>query len=299
MTKPNRGKIQSRIFQGCQLGCITKKSSCNNCIKQGRVCEGYGSLWVEPLGPSTQTFQVTPTTPAKPLRRNGSKSPHLPSPSPSPHDLDGWKDAQLSPVSASPSGSSLSPLPHTIGEKNTPQSQQDDNEYTEHATALQSSLAVVPRPRNYVPHLSGHESHYIQYHVLHGSRLLANLESEDNPLRSLLIPRAMSSPLLMKAVCAMSALHLSNRSQGFTAQTASADYYGQTLNELRSVLVKCPPELLSDNAMIAVGLLCKYEIVRGSVKQWVVHLNALQRLITTRGGLRSMEQDAAHFLRGL
>lgn len=97
----------------------------------------------------------------------------------------------------------------------------------------------------------------------------------------------------------MSALHLSNRSQGFTAQTASADYYGQTLNELRSVLVECPPELLSDNAMIAVGLLCKYEIVRGSVKQWVVHLNALQRLISTRGGLRSMDQDAAHFLRGL
>lgn len=103
----------------------------------------------------------------------------------------------------------------------------------------------------------------------------------------------------MRAVCAVSALHLANRSQGFSAQTASATFYGRTLSGIRSVLAESSPEALSDDAMLAVGLLCKYEIVRGSVKQWVVHLNALQRLITTRGGLHSMDPDAAHFLRGL
>lgn len=132
-----------------------------------------------------------------------------------------------------------------------------------------------------------------------GSRLLANLESDDNPLRSILIPRAMSSPLLMKAVCAVSALHLANRSHGFGAHTASVDYYSGTLNGLRSALGKCSTELLPDDTMLAVGLLCKYEIVRGSVKQWVVHLNALQRLIVSRGGFASMDRDAAEFLRGL
>ena len=103
----------------------------------------------------------------------------------------------------------------------------------------------------------------------------------------------------MNAVCAISALHLANRSQGFSAQLAAANFYGQTLHGLRSVLVKSSTEFLPDDAMLAVGLMCKYEIVRGSIKQWVVHLNALQRLIASRGGLRSMDRDAAQFLRGL
>lgn len=132
-----------------------------------------------------------------------------------------------------------------------------------------------------------------------GSRLLSNLESDDNPLRSILIPRAMSSPLLMKAVCAVSALHLANRSQGFGAHTAAVKYYSGTLSGLRTALDKCTTEVFPDDAMLAVGLLCKYEIVRGSVKQWVVHLNALQRLIVSRGGFASMDRDAAEFLRGL
>lgn len=158
---------------------------------------------------------------------------------------------------------------------------------------------MVPRPRSYIPNFSDHESHYLQYHVEEGSRLLANLESDDNPLRSLLIPRAISSPLLLKAICAVSALHLANRSQGLSAQTASAKYYGRTLAGLRTALDAGPQDNLTDDTVLAVGLMCKYEIVRGSVKQWGVHLNALQRMITSRGGLRTMDPDVGQFLRGL
>ncbi|KAJ5634846.1 hypothetical protein N7528_002688 [Penicillium herquei] len=308
VTTPVQKKVRTRqtgtawTRSGCltckkrRKGCDKAKPSCNNCIKQGRVCEGYGSLWVEPLGPSTQTFQQdTSTDTVKPRRRKKTNLSQTLSPSPSPYHSDAFLDTPSSTVPSSPNGSVPSSPPNQSSEDN----QNEKDRLIQQVVVPPESLAVVPRPRNYVPHLSNNESHYIQYHVEHGSRLLANLESEDNPLRSLLIPRAMSSPLLMKAVCAMSALHLANRSQGLSAQTASANYYGQTLNELRSVLVKSSPENLSDNEMIAVGLLCKYEIVRGSVKQWVVHLNALQHVITSRGGLRSMEQDAAHFLRGL
>lgn len=280
---------------------IDKLTSCNNCIKQGRVCEGYGSVWAEPLGPSAQVFKPTESTDStntsKPRPKGESSPSHLASPSLSPLS-DAWLDAQSS-GSISPNGSiPLSPL-HWLTESDLGQDNDQDDRTSEEVVISQDSLAVVPRPRNYISHLSDHESHYLQYHVQQGSRLLANLESDDNPLRSLLIPRAMSSPLLMRAVCAVSALHLANRSQGFSAQTASATFYGRTLNGIRSVLIKSSPEALSDDTMLAVGLLCKYEIVRGSVKQWVVHLNALQRLIATRGGLHSMDPDAAHFLRGL
>lgn len=161
------------------------------------------------------------------------------------------------------------------------------------------ALAMTPRPHGNISHLSGHESHYLQYHMEEGSRLLANLESDGNPLRSILIPRALSSPLLMKAVCAVSALHLANRSHGLGAQTAAADFYGGTLRGIRTALVERSTDLLPDDAMLAVGLLCKYEIVRGSVTQWSVHLDALQRLLVSRGGFASMDRDAAGFLRGL
>ncbi|KAJ5663986.1 hypothetical protein N7507_004717 [Penicillium longicatenatum] len=282
-------------------GCDKAKPSCNNCIKQGRICEGYGSVWAEPLGPSAQVFKpiesFDSTNPPKSRPKNASSTSLLVSPSLSPLS-DARLDAQSS-VSISPSASIPSSPRHWSSASDTPQEYDQNEQITEEAVNSRESLAVVPRPRNYISHLSDHESHYLQYHVQQGSRLLANLESDDNPLRSLLIPRAMSSPLLMRAVCAVSALHLANRSQGFSAQTASATFYGRTLNGIRSVLFESSPEALSDNAMLAVGLLCKYEIVRGSVKQWVVHLNALQRLIATRGGLHSMDPDAAHFLRGL
>lgn len=103
----------------------------------------------------------------------------------------------------------------------------------------------------------------------------------------------------MRAVCAVSALHLANRSQDLSAQTAAANFYGRALSGIRAALAGCSTDMLSDDAMLAVGLMCKYEVVRGSVKQWVVHLSALQRLIASRGGLTSMDPDAAQFLRGL
>jgi hypothetical protein len=103
----------------------------------------------------------------------------------------------------------------------------------------------------------------------------------------------------MKAVCAVSALHLANRSQELSAQNAAATFYGRTLSGLRTVLAGCSTDIFPDDAMLAVGLMCKYEVVRGSVKQWVVHLSAMQRLIASRGGLSSMDPDAAQFLRGL
>lgn len=64
-------------------------------------------------------------------------------------------------------------------------------------------------------------------------------------------------------------------------------------------LAENPGGVFSDEVLLAVGLLCKYEIVRGSVKQWAVHLNALQKMVISRGGYSSLDQDTAEFLCGL
>lgn len=207
---------------------------------------------------------------------------------------------QLSPSTFSPTPSvSPSPRGRIIDLDDKADYEQPENYPTENSPSPNDILTMIPRSHSLISHLGDHETHYLQYHVEFGSRLLANLESDDNPLRSLLIPRAISSPLLMKAVCAVSALHLANRSAGFSAQTAAAGFYGRALSGIRSAIADSSANGLSDDTMLAVGLLCKYEVVRGSVKQWVVHLNALQRLIASRGGLVAMDRDAAEFLRGL
>lgn len=255
---------------------------------------------MQPLGPSAQVFNQAEEQ--KRRRLSVSTPSQLMSPAPSPSS-DSWMYMQPSPttISLSPSPSQpCSPRGRIIDLEERP----DHGDYIdEHTTPLSSGqsdiLTMIPRQHSFISHLGDHETHYLQYHVEFGSRLLANLESDDNPLRSLLIPRAISSPLLMKAVCALSALHLANRSAGFSAQTAAAGFYGRALSGIRTAIADSATNGLSDDTMLAVGLLCKYEVVRGSVKQWVVHLNALQRLIASRGGLVAMDRDAAEFLRGL
>ncbi|KAJ5497035.1 hypothetical protein N7463_009022 [Penicillium fimorum] len=305
---PKKGRTRQSGTAWTRSGCITckkrrkacdkAKPSCNNCSKQGRTCEGYGSIWAEPLGPSAQVFSQTETS--KHRRLSASSSSQLPSPAPSPSS-DAWLETNLSPGSGTFQSWSVPPSPRGYVSFDAATSPAQDVE--EHSSGLDidlhSSVAMIPQPQGFITHLSTHETHYLQYHMEQGSRLLANLESDDNPLRSMLIPRAMSSPLLMKAVCAVSALHLANRSHGFGAHTAAVKYYSGTLSGLRTALNKCSTEVFPDDAMLAVGLLCKYEVVRGSVTQWVVHLNALQRLIVSRGGFASMDRDAAEFLRGL
>ncbi|KAF3398101.1 hypothetical protein F1880_005715 [Penicillium rolfsii] len=260
-------------------------------IEPHRVCEGYDDLWVTPLGPSAPVFK---SDKGPKRRRLNSSSPSQPrSPSPSPSSTDLWQDAHLSSQPVTPGYSVPCSPQYRVIDLDAEESS------LEQSSSEQNCLSVTPKPQGFLSHLSGHEAHYLQYHEAMASQRLANLESKHNPLRSFLIPRAMSSPLLMKAVCAISAMHLSNRTDSLDAKTAAIDFYGGTLRGLQVVMAQSVTEVVPDDAMLAVGMLCKYEVVRGSVKQWSVHLTALHRLIESRGGLGSMDPEVAHFLRGL
>ncbi|KAL1846725.1 lysine requiring protein [Paecilomyces lecythidis] len=87
------------------------------------------------------------------------------------------------------------------------------------------------------------------------------------------------------------------------SQTAAMHYYGRTINRLRKVLGD--PYAISsctatpEEIIITVAWLCKYEVVRGSVKQWRDHLDALQKLITSYGGFSGLDPELAEFISGL
>ncbi|GES63048.1 C6 transcription factor [Aspergillus terreus] len=275
--------------------CDEAKPTCRTCNRLGLSCEGYGSMWAEPLNPFAQVFRQSSAS----KRRRTSLSPAASTYSPVSFETS-------SPVSTSSPYLPPSPPSPEYGaiQIRSPSAESNDlsncDESLFQTKQADEVTVVVPNPTGFISHLSNIESHYLQYHMEHGSRLLANLENDENPLRSLVIPRALSSPLLMKALCALSAMHFANRSQNsLCAQNTAADYYGQTLSGLRSVLAGNPGGALPDESIIAVGLLVKYEIVRGSVQQWSVHLDALEKLLISRGGFGAFDRDTAEFLWGL
>lgn len=195
------------------------------------------------------------------------------------------------------------PSPGPSSSDVTDDSKNDDNDNDNENDNNETALILAPPPTQ--TNLSSNEAHYLQYHIEQGSRLLANHENYDNPLRSLLVPRALASPLLRNATCALSAIHFSNRAQdGFMARTAATNYYLQTVRQLRTMLAGESPATgagacTPDELMIAVGVLCKYEIVRGSVRQWAVHLDALRKLMLARGGYKALEPATAEITWGL
>ncbi|PYH43406.1 Zn(II)2Cys6 transcription factor [Aspergillus saccharolyticus JOP 1030-1] len=266
--------------------CDEAKPGCRSCARLGLQCEGYGSIWAEPLNPSTHFFSQ-----AKPAKRRRLSTSSSVSTSPS---SSSWQ--HYIPTTTTPSDSGASDA-YLLSADDTPDKIDPMLEYSSVETS--SLVILAPTPCRILSHLSQSETHYLQYHMELGSKLLANLESADNPLRCLIIPRALSSSLLMKALCAVSAAHYANRTAAHSeAQTAATAYYINTLSGLQSVFSKHPGGKFPDEAILAVALLCKYEIVRGSVKQWVAHLNALQRLVIVRGGFSALSQDTREFLAG-
>ncbi|RAK87882.1 C6 transcription factor [Aspergillus costaricaensis CBS 115574] len=304
---PTRRRCRREGAKWTRSGCLTckrrrkrcdeAKPCCHSCARLGLKCEGYGSMWAEPLDPSANVFSQF----RAPKRRRVSTTSASTTCSRVPEE-----ELWLSP--SSPVSSNLSTAPTTPAESDNNSLyswNNEDNEYGDKQVTIPdidscyTFTVASPMPSRYFSHLSHHDTHYLQYHTELGSKLLANLESIDNPLRSFLIPRALSSPLLMKALCAVSATHFANRSRDKEeAQTAATDYYVQTLSGLQSTIAKYSARTLPDEAILAVAMLCKYEIVRGSVQQWTAHLNALQELIVARGGVNALKDDMREFLSG-
>ncbi|PYI10565.1 C6 transcription factor [Aspergillus sclerotiicarbonarius CBS 121057] len=304
---PTRKRCRREGAKWTRSGCLTckrrrkrcdeTKPCCQSCTRLGLKCEGYGSMWAVPLDPSAHVFSQ-----AKASKRRRISTPSSPTAYSHGTAEELWSSPS-SPLSSNPSTAPTSPseLEHTsIYSLSNEDSEDGDGQSTSSHVGRHDALTVAsPMPSRFFSHLSQLETHYLQYHTELGSKLLANLESEDNPLRSLIIPRALSSPLVLKALCAVSATHFANRSRDkLEAQTAATSYYVRTLSGLQSTLAKHSAGAFPDETILAVALLCKYEIVRGSVKQWTVHLNALQKLIIARGGVGALSEDTREFVSG-
>lgn len=168
-----------------------------------------------------------------------------------------------------------------------------------------SFATLYPNPTESPDILSNVDgARYLSYYVGHLSRLLVMADTASNPLRETIIPRLAHSPTLFRAVCAVSACHLSQRSDNDNASRdamCALKYYSQALTSLTSTLTEYTrsDRDLADVTVLTAAFLCKYEIIRGSIREWRLHLVGLMQLVNKLLVSVDITKDARKFLQSL
>lgn len=88
-------------------------------------------------------------------------------------------------------------------------------------------------------------------------------------------------------MCAVSSWHMSGLGTSFdrgSLQDISVSYYVRALSELNAVMLRFEAQAISDNTLAETVLLtstflCKYEIIKGGVRDWRSHLDGTKGLL--------------------
>ncbi|ANB15315.1 C6 finger domain protein [Sugiyamaella lignohabitans] len=254
--------------------------SCKQCIRLNLVCEGYGNKWkfCSPDESSLITKKNRKNSKAgssaghKSLVRYVSEN----SQSHEVHTQD--SGTNISSICLPPSlpsetyqfshsrieeltGDSAEEVSHTI---------QDTQDVAQH---LQESYPISP-PLGLEPvRLQSFEMDLLKYHVNKIAVVSVVNDNALNPLRTLLIPVAMSSACVRKALCAVVAKHISFSQPEY--ERLALRYYSESLNSLSKEIVVKNDEI----AILATAMLCTFEIFDSGVNVWLVHIRGLGALL--------------------
>lgn len=133
------------------------------------------------------------------------------------------------------------------------------------------------------PQPSSTEHYLLHHYTFNMSRVLINVDGPSNPLRSVLLPRAVISPTLMNALYATSALHVfvGNRDPEF--RTLALAYYNRAASALHHLIANLGPRTERADfeiLLLTAVYLCLYEIISGG-SNWRFHLQGIQKLFDT------------------
>ncbi|KAH8909338.1 hypothetical protein BR93DRAFT_949817 [Coniochaeta sp. PMI_546] len=132
------------------------------------------------------------------------------------------------------------------------------------------------------PGLSGNDVFLVQHFFYTISRLLASTSDRSiNVYCHLMLPMALSSPLVLDAVLLLSATHLSSRYDAF--QASNARYRARVLHALIGRIDTYHGGFFELTTLATILLLSITEVFEGrSPEDWVKHLGAAGRIIAGR-----------------
>lgn len=146
---------------------------------------------------------------------------------------------------------------------------------------------------------------FLLYHYTHKvSAVLVNVDGPSNPLRKVLLPRAVSSAVLMDALCATSAMHafMSNHKAQF--RSLSLGFYNRAVNAVRLAVETLDDEQNTasmENLLLTSIYLCKWEIISGG-PHWRAHFQGIKQLWESdkvRQSIVKMDAEVVEFVRSL
>ncbi|CAH0022391.1 unnamed protein product [Clonostachys rhizophaga] len=156
------------------------------------------------------------------------------------------------------------------------------------------------------PNVTDQDFYYLQYLDEQAATQLLNVDSGVfNPLRRLILPRALDCLGVLYGVCAVAACHQAQRSDPETRidqNIVATKFYVKSVNWLQSTVgrqaVQADSQCSSwdDASVITSLLLCKYEIIKGSSAHWRDHLDGLELLIQKKGGIHNFEVECAQYV---
>lgn len=153
-------------------------------------------------------------------------------------------------------------------------------------TSTFSSWVNRPSPRlglSSNPQASTMGCYLLHHYIFKLCVVLINVDGPANPLRNVVLPRAVTSQTLMNALYATSALHVFVGKCDPKFRVASLAYYSKAVSGLLKSISNFSsprepgePEIL----LLTAVFLCKYEILSGGVSNWRSHLEAVRQLFT-------------------
>jgi hypothetical protein len=163
-----------------------------------------------------------------------------------------------------------------------------------------STVSRVPRG---IPSVSSFEGYLLQHYIDTLSVFLINCDSPSNPLRSVILPRAAASPILMNALCALSSWHIFACNQASELRVAALDYYSKATSALYHLLHRfnCYSDVGDcEIALLTSVFLCKYEIISGGVSNWRPHLQGIGNLLRAFPHAKSkLSQETITYIQSL
>lgn len=282
---------------------------CFNCVQRGIPCEGYQQPFISQIikarelqrpRPGIHTTRVVPPNASSNVIRDH-------------HDFDNHTQLswQQSPELVPP-GNFLASLVECIGavdgDTEGLRSLEDGQHITNDGLSVPDDVLdgflFLPQTISGFPSFNPENFYYIQYIHEKGAKELLNMDAgASNPLRRLILHRALRSSGVLDGLCAVAACHQAQRAgpdERMLFSIPATAFYLKATNWLRHALDPGGDKETSvENSLLTALLLCKYEIIQGSISQWKGHLHGLETLLRSCGGLDAFETDFSRYIKSL
>lgn len=251
---------------------------------------------------TAQSIADHDTTTAQSLHEEGSEQRTLPRPLPAVT----VSQSIIDPISLS----TIVTLDQELGFHNLGRDEDDLDPATMWLGGQAATDALgSPQFLSMFPDFSDQDFYYLQYLDEQAATQLLNVDSGAfNPLRRLILPRALACAGVLNSICAVAACHKAQRSDPdarIELFVTATNFYLKSVNWLRASFDPEPERIgkgsLAEDAtpILTALLLCKYEIIKGSAAHWRDHLDGLEHLLQMRGGISFLDPDCGQYVASL